>query len=66
MVPVPAGTFFGKPDDEVGREDSEGPQVEIAVAPFWMGAHEVTWEEYKVFMSMLDLFKPLESSVCVW
>ena len=63
MVPVPAGTFLlGSPADEVGREDVEGPQVEIAVSPFWMGAREVTWEEYKVFMSMLDLFTALESS----
>ncbi|HBU37891.1 MAG TPA: hypothetical protein DEB70_08805, partial [Planctomycetaceae bacterium] len=63
MVPVPAGTFFlGSPADEVGRADVEGPQVEIAVPPFWMGACEVTWEEYKVFMSMLDLFTALESS----
>ena len=63
MVPVPGGSFLlGSPGDEVGREDTEGPQVEVAVSPFWMGACEVTWEEYKVFMSMLDLFTALESS----
>ena len=63
MVPVPGGTFLlGSPEDEVGRESTEGPQVEVAVSPFWMGAREVTWKEYKVFMSMLDLFTALESS----
>ena len=63
MVPVPGGSFLlGSPSDEVGREDTEGPQVEVEVSPFWMGACEVTWEEYKVFMSMLDLFTALESS----
>ena len=63
MVPIPGGTFrLGSPDDEVGREPTEGPQVEVEVSPFWMGACEVTWEEYKVFMSMLDLFTALESS----
>ena len=63
MVPIPAGSFLlGSPNDEVGREENEGPQVDVAVSPFWMGACEVTWEEYKVFMSMLDLFVALESS----
>ena len=63
MVPVPGGTFqFGSPTDEEGRDGVEGPQCEVAVAPFWMSACEVTWSEYKAFMRMLELFTALESA----
>lgn len=58
MVPVPGGKFkVGSPEGEVGRESDEGPQVEIEVAPFWIGKHEVTWAEYESFLVMHDVFK---------
>ena len=60
MIPVPGGTFtMGSPDDEEGRLEDEGPQFEVVVKPFWMGKHEVTWEEYQRFMDMDDVFKEL-------
>ncbi|MEO8497437.1 MAG: formylglycine-generating enzyme family protein, partial [Planctomycetota bacterium] len=31
------------------------------IEPFWMGRHEVTWSEYKYFMSMYSVFKKFES-----
>lgn len=47
MVPIPGGTFtMGSAEGEAGRDDDEGPQVEVTVAPFWMGKCEVTWAEY--------------------
>ena len=50
MVPVQGGKFLlGSPDDEEGREDNEGPQIEVEIAPFWMGEHEVTWQEFQQF-----------------
>ena len=50
MVGIPGGTFrMGSPDSEAGRDADEGPQVEVAVAPFWMGKHEVTWDEFDQF-----------------
>ena len=53
MIPVPGGTFtMGSPEDEEGRSQDEGPQFEVVVKPFWMGKHEVTWDEYKRFMDM--------------
>jgi formylglycine-generating enzyme required for sulfatase activity len=56
MVPVRGGTFaMGSPDDEPGRREDEGPVHEVKVASFWMGKHEVTWEEYEVFMFSLDV-----------
>ena len=55
MVPVPGGTFrMGSPADEVGRDADEGPVREVALEPFWMGAHEVTWDAYHVFMLQQD------------
>lgn len=55
MVPIPGGTFtMGSPADEEDRKDWEGPQVKVSVSPFWMGVREVSWDEYKQFMDVLD------------
>lgn len=56
MVPIPGGTFrMGSPESEALREADEGPVTEVKISPFWMGAHEVTWDEYEVFMYTLDI-----------
>ena len=35
MVPIPAGAFaMGSPPDEPGRDDDEGPQIEVSVDAF--------------------------------
>jgi formylglycine-generating enzyme required for sulfatase activity len=50
MVAIPGGTFqMGSPASEAGREPDEGPQVEVDLAPFWIGKHEVTWDEFDEF-----------------
>ncbi|MDZ7615352.1 MAG: SUMF1/EgtB/PvdO family nonheme iron enzyme [Patescibacteria group bacterium] len=55
MVPIPGGKFkLGSPDSEEGRNDDEGPQVEVEIEPFWMGKHEVTWDEYELWGLGLD------------
>jgi len=56
MLPIRGGSFvMGSPAGEAGREECEGPQRQVEVAPFWMGAREVAWEEYHPFMYRLDL-----------
>ena len=51
MVPIPGGEFrMGTPDSEKGHRKDEGPVHPVKVAPFWMSAHEVTWDEYRLFM----------------
>lgn len=61
MVPIPGGKFMmGSPDSEEDREDNEGPQFEVEVAPFWMGKYEVTWAEYKEYMALYGIFKEFE------
>jgi formylglycine-generating enzyme required for sulfatase activity len=55
MAPIPGGTFkMGSPAGEKGRKTDEGPQVEVALEPFWMGKHEVTWDEYELWGLGLD------------
>jgi formylglycine-generating enzyme required for sulfatase activity len=63
MVPVPGGTVHvGSPEGEADRTSDEGPQFDAAIDPFWMGSCEVSWGEYKAYMSACDLFKALESA----
>jgi formylglycine-generating enzyme required for sulfatase activity len=51
MVPIPGGEYvMGSPENEDGREGDEGPQHKVRVDPFWMGQHEVTWDEFELFM----------------
>ena len=60
MILIPGGSFtMGSPADEAGRDEDEGPQVELTVEPFWMGKFEVGFEEYNVFREAeLDLPPP--------
>ena len=56
MVPIPGGSFkMGSPANEKDRKDDEGPQVEVKIDPFWMEAHETTWEEYEQWGLGIDL-----------
>jgi formylglycine-generating enzyme required for sulfatase activity len=55
MLPVPGGVYrMGSPDDEAGRRADEGPQLWVAVDPFWMGKCEVTWDEYEQWSTSLE------------
>lgn len=56
MVPIPGGTFLmGSPEDEADRKEDEGPQHLVKIEPFWMGKHEVTWDEYDIWSFALDI-----------
>ena len=51
MVALRGGEFLmGSPSDEALRSEAEGPQVKVRVDAFWIGKHEVTWDEYEPFM----------------
>ncbi len=63
MQPIPGGTLkLGSPESEAKRKPDEGPQIEVTIEPFWMSTYEVTWAEYKQYMSMHDKFKRLLSA----
>ena len=56
MVPIPGGEFkMGSPDSEADRNADEGPVHRVKIEPFWMGKHEVTWDEYDVWSFNLDI-----------
>jgi formylglycine-generating enzyme required for sulfatase activity len=56
MVPIPGGTFvMGSAPDEPGHSPDEAPAHKVSIAPFWMGKHEVTWDEFDEFAFAYDL-----------
>ena len=51
MAPVPAGEFtMGSPDSDPHHKKDEQPARKVKIDGFWMQAHEVTWDEYRLFM----------------
>lgn len=59
MAAIPEGEFLMGSHDFYSKAD-EMPPRRIAVAPFWMQAHPVTWDEYHLFL--FDAMEgPLES-----
>jgi formylglycine-generating enzyme required for sulfatase activity len=66
MLPIPAGEFvMGSPptEEKEKRGEDEGPLHPVKIAPFWMGKHEVTWDEYDQFAFSLDLKKKKRDGV---
>jgi formylglycine-generating enzyme required for sulfatase activity len=51
MTPIAAGNFLmGSPDSDPHHKADEQPQHKVHIDAFWMQAHEVTWDEYRLFM----------------
>jgi formylglycine-generating enzyme required for sulfatase activity len=51
MVYIPGGRFLmGSPDDEKGRNDDEGPQHTVTIAPFYMSKYPITQSQYQAVM----------------
>ena len=50
LLPVKGGVFMlGSSDTEEGRNADEGPQRKVAIKPFWMSKHEITWRLYNPY-----------------
>jgi formylglycine-generating enzyme required for sulfatase activity len=50
MIPIKGGSFvMGSPENEKDRDMDEGPQKKFQISPFWMGAYEVTHDEFDLF-----------------
>ena len=50
LVPIRGGSFtMGSDAGDNHRKPDEGPAKEITLSPFWMGASEVTYDEYDAF-----------------
>lgn len=51
MISIPRGSFvMGSPNTEAERENNEGPQHNVTVAPFFLGKYEVTQEQWQAVM----------------
>lgn len=58
MVPIRGGEFLmGSPTNELGRKPDEGPQRRVRIEAFWMGACEITWNEYEIFLYRSHAFR---------
>jgi formylglycine-generating enzyme required for sulfatase activity len=52
MLPIPAGNFVrGSNAADKWKEADETPSHNVQIEAFWMGAHEVTFDEYNLFFS---------------
>jgi len=50
MVPVSGGSFLmGSNEHEKNRDSDEGPQRKVSISAFWMGAFEVSRDEFDVY-----------------
>ena len=50
LVPIMGGRFtMGSNGKSKGMKPDEGPSKEVSVAPFWISATEVTYDEYDAF-----------------
>ena len=50
MIPIKGGEFLmGSALDEKNRKKDEGPQRKVTVSSFWMGAFEVTHDQFDIF-----------------
>ena len=64
MVSVPGGAFtLGTPEDEPGRDKSEGPPVQVTIKAFAIGRFDVTRGEWAAFVA--DTHRPIEGG-CSW
>ena len=55
MLAIRGGSFrMGSPASEKQRKEEELLHTAL-VSPFWIGSHEVTWNEYHLFMLKLDV-----------
>lgn len=50
MVPIPAGSFkMGSASGNTPKDADEQPQVTVKLDAFYMGSHEVSFDEYALF-----------------
>lgn len=63
MVAIPGGTFMmGAPENEKGSHDSERPQHQVTVQPFFMGKYPVTQAQWRAVAALPQVNKKLDSN----
>jgi formylglycine-generating enzyme required for sulfatase activity len=62
MVAIPGGSFLmGSPEDESERLNTESPQHEVTVSPFFMGRYPVTQAQWKSVAQMPQVERELNA-----
>jgi formylglycine-generating enzyme required for sulfatase activity len=60
MLLIPTGSFtMGSPDDEPERQESEGPQHEVTVPPFFLGRYPITQAQWRAVASLSQVNRKL-------
>ena len=60
MMSIPGGTFImGSPKEEEDSRDSERPQHEVTIEPFWLGQYQVTQAQWKFVAKLPQVNKEL-------
>ena len=55
LLPIKGGTFtMGSPKEDPNRGNEEHLAHKVKVNDFWMAKHELTWDEYELWMLNLD------------
>ncbi len=63
MVAIPGGNFMmGSPKEEEKSGDSERPQHEVSVKPFFMGKYQVTQAQWRAVASLPKVDRDLDPS----
>jgi formylglycine-generating enzyme required for sulfatase activity len=58
MVEIPGGEFLmGSPQDEIKRQDNEGPQHLVQVSSFFMGRYPITQAQWRVVADTMPQVK---------
>jgi formylglycine-generating enzyme required for sulfatase activity len=61
MVAIPGGTFMmGAPENEKDSRDSERPQHQVTVQPFFMGKYPVTQAQWRAVAALPQVNKELD------
>ena len=55
MLPIPGGMFqMGSKAGDPQAKPEEQPQHAVVIEPFWMGKHEVRWDEYELWAARVE------------
>jgi formylglycine-generating enzyme required for sulfatase activity len=61
MVLIPGGSFLmGSPDDEPENNNTEGPQHEVTVSPFFMGRYPITQAQWQAVAALPQVKRELD------
>ena len=61
MMQIPVGTFLmGSPKDELERQESEGPQIEVTLSRFFMGKYPITQAQWRVMAALPQVERELK------